>query len=73
MFWECRKNEAAYRTNGISYPQHNGGDRMNNIVRVHRPTLTAEEREARMKLIADAAARLVIAAEQSKRELRAKS
>ena len=41
---------------------------MKNIVRVHRPTLTAEEREARMKLIADAAARLVIASEQAKRE-----
>ena len=46
---------------------------MKNIVRVHRPTLTAEEREARMKLIADAAARLVIASEQTKREMRTKS
>jgi len=41
---------------------------MDNIVRVHRPELTAEEREARMKLIADAAARLVVAAEQAKKE-----
>lgn len=41
---------------------------MKNIVRVHRPTLTAEERDAQMKLIADAAARLVVAAEQAKRE-----
>lgn len=41
---------------------------MKNIVRVHRPTLTAEEREARMKLIADAAARLVIAAEEARRK-----
>lgn len=41
---------------------------MENIVRVHRPELTAEEREARMKLIADAAARLVVAAEQVKKE-----
>lgn len=40
---------------------------MKNIIRVHRPTLTAEEREARMKLIADAAARLIVAAEQAKR------
>ena len=46
---------------------------MKNIVRVHRPTLTAEEREARMKLIADAAARLVIASEEAKRELRVKT
>lgn len=34
---------------------------MKNIIRVHRPTLTAEEREARMKQIADAAARLIVA------------
>lgn len=43
---------------------------MKNIVTVHRPTLTAEEREARMKLIADAAARLVMAAWEAKREVR---
>ncbi len=42
---------------------------MKNIVRVHRPTLTAEEREARMKMIADAAARLVVATERVKREV----
>lgn len=41
---------------------------MEHIVRVHRPDLTIEEREARMKLIADAAARLVVAAAQSKKE-----
>ena len=41
---------------------------MENIVRVHRPELTAEEREARMKMIADAAARLVVAAAQVKKE-----
>jgi hypothetical protein len=41
---------------------------MKNIVRVHRPTLTAEEREARMKLIADAAARLLVAEARAKRE-----
>lgn len=41
---------------------------MENIVRVHRPTLTAEEREAQMKLIADAAAKLIIAADRAKAE-----
>ena len=41
---------------------------MENIIRVHRPTLTAEEREARMKLIADAAVRLMKAKEQARRE-----
>ena len=39
---------------------------MKNIIRVHRPTLTAEEREAQMKLIADAAARLIVAAAKAK-------
>ena len=34
---------------------------MKNIIIVHRPTLTAEEREARMKQIADAAAKLIVA------------
>lgn len=38
-----------------------------NIVRVYRPILTEEERDAQMKLIADAAARLVVAKEQAKR------
>ena len=38
-----------------------------NRVRVHRPELTAEERERRMKLIEDAAARLVLATAQAKR------
>ena len=41
---------------------------MKNIVRVHRPALTDEEREARMKLIAEAAVRLLIAAEEVKKE-----
>lgn len=41
---------------------------MEHIVRVHYAVLTDEEREARMKLIADAAARLLIAAEEAKRE-----
>ena len=41
---------------------------MENIVRVHRPELTTEEREARMKLIADAAARLVAATIEVKKE-----
>lgn len=41
---------------------------MENIVRVHRPELTAEEREARMKMIADAAANLVMAAARAKKE-----
>lgn len=36
---------------------------MNNIIRVHRPELTAEERERRMKLISEAAARLIVATE----------
>lgn len=40
---------------------------MKNIVRVHRPTLTEEELDARMKLIADAAARLVVAQAQVKK------
>lgn len=43
---------------------------MKNIVKVYRPELTAEEREARMKLIADAATRLIVAAAQAKREAR---
>lgn len=41
---------------------------MKNIVRVYRPTLTAEEREKRMKQIADAAARLIVATAQEKRK-----
>ena len=43
---------------------------MKNMVKVYRPTLTAEERERRMKLIADAAAKLVVATAQAKREAR---
>lgn len=43
---------------------------MENIVKVHRPELTDEERAARMKKIADAAARLVVAAAQVKKELK---
>lgn len=39
----------------------------NAIIRVHRPTLTEEERAKRMKAIHDAAARLIVATERSKR------
>lgn len=39
---------------------------MNNIIRVHRPELTAEERERRMKQIKEAAARLIVATQQQK-------
>ena len=41
---------------------------MKAIVRVHRPTLTEEEREARMKLIKDAAVRLLLETERAKRK-----
>jgi ribosome recycling factor len=37
---------------------------MENIIRVHRPELTAEEREKRMKAISEAAARLIVAAQR---------
>ena len=37
---------------------------MENIIRVHRPELTAEERAKRMKQIHDAAARLIVAAQR---------
>ena len=37
-----------------------------NIIRVHRPQLTPEERERRMKLIHDAAVHLLIAAAEVK-------
>lgn len=39
-----------------------------NVVRIYRPELTAEERERRMKLIEDAAVRLVQATAQARRE-----
>ena len=39
-----------------------------NIIRVHRPELSAEERARRMAAIAEAAARLVYAANQNKKE-----
>jgi predicted HAD superfamily phosphohydrolase YqeG len=39
---------------------------MKNIITVHRPQLTDEEREWRMKQIKEAAARLVIANEERK-------
>lgn len=39
---------------------------MNNIIRVHRPELTPEELERRMKQIKEAAARLVLAAEKER-------
>ena len=38
-----------------------------NIIRVHRPELTDEERERRMKRIKEAAARLIVAAEEVKK------
>ena len=37
------------------------------IIRIYRPVLTEEERARRMKEIADAAARLIVATEQEKR------
>ena len=43
---------------------------MNAIVRVHRPELTAEERERRMEQIKQAATRLVVAAAQVRKEKR---
>lgn len=39
---------------------------MKNIITVHRPQLTEEERAKRMKQIKEAAARLVIANEERK-------
>lgn len=39
-----------------------------NIVRVHRPDLTPEERARRMKQIHDAAVRLIVATEREKRK-----
>jgi ribosome recycling factor len=39
---------------------------MTNIITVHRPQLTEEERARRMKQIKEAAARLVIANEERK-------
>lgn len=41
---------------------------MEAIIRVHRPELTAEERERRMEQIKQAAARLVVAAAQVRKE-----
>lgn len=41
---------------------------MEYIIRVHRPTLTDEERARRMKRIEDAAVQLIIATERAKRE-----
>lgn len=39
-----------------------------NIVRIHRPELTPEERARRMKRIEEAAAELLIAAEIARKE-----
>lgn len=39
---------------------------MENIIRIHRPELTAEERAKRMKEIKEAAERLVLAAYREK-------
>lgn len=44
---------------------------MKNIVTVHRPKLTDEERERRLKQIKEAAARLVIANEERKAQAHA--
>jgi ribosome recycling factor len=41
---------------------------MENIIRVHRPSLTDEERAKRMKSIKDAAARLIVAAATNRKE-----
>lgn len=41
---------------------------MTNKITVHRPTLTDEERQRRMNQIKEAAARLVIATEERKRQ-----
>lgn len=41
---------------------------MQNIIRVHRPELTDEERERRMKQIKEAAKRLILSADLKKRE-----
>lgn len=43
----------------------------NNIVRVHRPTLTAEERERRMEEIRKAAVQFYIAVEKNRKEKKA--
>lgn len=40
---------------------------MQNIVRVHRPELTDEERERRMKQIKEAATRLIAATDMKKK------
>ena len=39
-----------------------------NIIRVHRPTLSADERARRMEQIKTAAAQLIVAAETEKRK-----
>lgn len=44
---------------------------MKNIITVHRPKLTEEERAKRMKQIKEAAARLVIANEERKAHVNA--
>ncbi len=41
---------------------------MDHIIRVHRPELTAEERERRMQQIKEAAARLILAAARDRKE-----
>lgn len=42
----------------------------NNIIRVHRPELTDEERARRMKQIKEAATRLLVATEIERRKKR---
>ena len=44
---------------------------MENIIIVHRPELTAEERERRMQQIKEAAARLIIATARERKERKA--
>lgn len=44
---------------------------MNNIVRVHRPELTDEERAKRMNQIHNAAAALLLAVERNRKEKKA--
>lgn len=41
---------------------------MEYIIRIHRPALTDEERAKRMKQIHDAAARLIVAADTTRKE-----
>lgn len=44
---------------------------MEATIRIHRPTLTEEERAKRMKAIEQAAARLIVATMEKRKEARA--